>query len=280
MISTALNEKVIDNYSKLKPSIFLLPLILLLLIVIFLFFSKAISTENYVAIQKNLFFYINHHLGQFPKVILNVTQLGDASIMLSFLTIFIIYAPKIWQALITASIISTIFSTVLKNIFLVPRPSEALDNDSFIIIGKAAVGFASLPSGHSITIFTTLTVLFFAFYQKKITNRLLCVFGFLFIGISVALTRVGVGAHYPIDISVGSIVGFISGLIGIFVCQKISFLNWINNKKYYPIFMILILACGISIIFKILDDNLIIFYLALISLAYSLYKITYLYVKK
>ena len=280
MISTALNEKVIGNYSKLKPSIFLLPLILLLLIVIFLFFSKAISTENYVAIQKNLFFYINHHLGQFPKVILNVTQLGDASILLSLLTIFIIYAPKIWQALITASIISTIFSTVLKNIFLVPRPSEALDNDSFIIIGKAAVGFASLPSGHSITIFTTLTVLFFAYYSKTEKYKFLNVFALIFIGLSVAFTRVGVGAHYPFDVIIGSIIGYVSGISGIIINRKFDIWSWINNKKYYPIFMILILACGISVIYKILDDNLIIFYLAIVSLTYSLYKITYLYVKK
>ena len=280
MISTVLNEKVITNYSKLKPSIFLLPLILLLSIVIFLFANDSLETYKYIQIQKDLFYFINYHLGQYPKIVFNLTQIGDASIILSFLTIFIIYAPKIWEYLITSSLVSIIFSTILKNIFLVPRPSEALDNNSFIIIGKAAVGFASLPSGHSITIFTTLTVLFFAFYSKTEKYKYLCIITFIFIGLSVAFTRVGVGAHYPFDVIIGSIIGYISAILGIFINRKLTIWNWINNKKYYPIFMILILACGISIIFKILDDNLIIFYLALISLTYSLYKITYLYVKK
>src|SRR5258708_6083364 len=118
-----MNENVINNYSKLRPSLFFLPVFLLSAIVLFLHYQDSLQAYKYIQLQKNSFFFINYNLGQFPNVIYNITQLGDASIFLSFLSIFIVYAPKIWESLISASLISLIFSGLLKNIFLVPRPA-------------------------------------------------------------------------------------------------------------------------------------------------------------
>ena len=275
-----MNTNVITNYSKLKLSLFFLPLFLLITIVLFLYSQDALNAYQYTQIQKDCFLFINHNLGQYPTIEYNLTQLGDASILLSFLTIFILYAPKIWESLLSASLVSLIFSTVLKNIFLVPRPSEVFDNTSFIIIGKKAVGFASLPSGHSITVFTTLTVLLFAFMPEKLKYKILWIFSIIIIGLIIVFSRVAVGAHHPLDVIIGSIIGYVSGLIGIFISQKYKIWEWINNKKYYPIFILLILICGASLITKIINENLILFYLALISLFISFYKITYVYVKK
>ncbi len=274
------NNDVIINYSKLKPTVFALPLFLLISIFIFLFFLDGLSVANYTMVQKDLFFFINHHLGYYKTSIYNITQLGDASILLSFLIIFVIYAPKMWEALLSASLLSLLFSWFFKNLFLVPRPSELYNNSSFIIVGKTAVGFASLPSGHSITVFTTLAVVLFAFLPKILTQKILWVFSLLFIGTLIVFTRVGVGAHHPLDVIFGSIIGYISGLLGIFFSIKFKLWNWINNKKYYPFFLLLIVAGSISLFIKIINDNLIIYYLSLISLLVSFYKIIYVYAKK
>jgi len=275
-----MNTSVTTNYSKLKPSLFFLPLFLLLAIALFLYSQDSLSVAEYPLIQKDLFLFINHHLGQFPNLEYNITQLGDASIILSLLTIFILYAPKMWEALLSASIVSAIFSNVLKNIFSVPRPSMVFDNDSFIIIGKKAVGFSSLPSGHSITVFTTLTVLLFAFMPKKWSSKILWAFSIILIGLLIVSSRVGVGAHYPLDVTTGSIIGYICGIIGIFISRKYKIWNWVSHKKYYPVFILLLLICGISLITKIIHEGLIIYYLTLICLLVSLYKITYAYIKK
>jgi membrane-associated phospholipid phosphatase len=275
-----MKEIIADNYSKLKLTLFILPSILLIAIVLFLYSHDSLSAAKYVLIQKDYFYFINHHLGQYPNIEYNLTQIGDALIFLSLLTIFIVYAPKIWEALISASLVSLIFSSVLKNVFGVPRPSEMFDNTTFIIIGKKASGFASLPSGHSITIFTTLTVLLFAFMPKKMNHKIVWSFSIVTIGLIIAFSRVGVGAHYPLDVIIGGIIGYISGLIGIFISQKYPIWNWVNNKKSYPIFILLIVVCSILLINKIINENLIIFYLALLSLTVSLYKITYVYLKK
>src|ERR1700712_4467918 len=238
-----MNTSVINNYSKLKPSLFFLPALLLITIVLFLYNHDSLHAYKYVQIQKNSFFFINYHLGQFPNVLYNITQIGDASIFLSFLSIFIVYAPKMWESLISASLVSLIFSNLLKNIFAVPRPAVVYDNNSFIIIGRTAVGHASLPSGHSITVFTTLTVLLFAFMPEKLAYKILWIFFTIITGLIIAFTRVGVGAHYPLDVIIGSIIGYTSGLIGIFISQKFKIWAWINDKKYYPIFILLMLIC-------------------------------------
>jgi len=93
-------------------------------------------------------------------------------------------------------------------------------------------------------------------------------------------SRVGVGAHYPLDVTTGSIIGYICGIIGIFISRKYKIWNWVSHKKYYPVFILLLLICGISLITKIIHEGLIIYYLTLICLLVSLYKITYAYIKK
>jgi membrane-associated phospholipid phosphatase len=275
-----MNVNVINNYSKLKPCLFSLPISLLIAIILFLHNKDSLHTDKYVQVQKDSFFFINYNLGQFPNIIYNITQLGDASIILSFLIIFILYAPKIWESLISASLASLMFSVGLKNIFRVPRPAVVFDNNCFVIIGKTAVGHASLPSGHSITVFTTFTVLLFAFMPEKLPYKILWVLFTILTGLIIAFTRVGVGAHYPLDVIIGSIIGYISGLAGIFISRKYKIWAWVNNKKYYPIFILLILACCVSLISQIIGKNLIIFYLVLISLIVPFYKIVYAFIKK
>lgn len=275
-----MNNKVIDNYANLRLSLFYLPLLVLISIGFFLYFQDALNISSYTQIQKGYFLSLNSKLSQFPSTQYNFTQLGDALIFFSLLTPLIIYAPKVWEALISASLISLIFSGLLKKIFAVPRPAAVFDNNSFVIIGERLSGHNSFPSGHSITVFTTLTVLMFAFIPKGFKFKCAWCVAAVFIGLVLVLTRIGVGAHHPLDVIVGSVIGYISGLLGIFINQKYSIWTWINNKKFYPIFMVLFSVCCFLLVNKIINYNLTIFYLSLASLAASLYIITNAYFKK
>lgn len=274
------NSSVIENSNKVKVSLFYIPLFLLTAIFFYLYFAGALSVERYVEIQKDIFIDINSTLGQFPSLMLNLTQLGDALIFLSFLTLLIIYAPKFWESLISASIVSAILSKFLKVLFSVPRPAAILDNETFIIIGKKLVGHSSLPSGHSITTFTIITVLMYAFMPKKISSKVAWVILLIGLGFIIISTRVGVGAHFPLDVIIGGIIGYISGLIGIFISKNNKLWAWIGNPKYYPFFIILFMVCCVVLGTKIYKENLLIYYLSMISLIVSLYKIIYGYIKK
>lgn len=271
-----------NNFSTKKYSLYLLiaPLFIIIGIILFLHNKEALNAYSYASIQKDYFFFINSKLSQLPNLQHNLTQLGDALIILSLMTIFIIYIPKIWEALLSASLLSLLFSRSLKEFFDIPRPATIYDNDTFSIIGKTAVGFSSFPSGHSITIFTTLTILLFAFMPKSLIKRILWIFFIIGLGLILAFTRVGVGAHHPLDVVMGSAIGYIAGVLGIIIAQKYTIWSWITNKKYYPFFILLFLICVIILIIKILNEPLIIYYISLSNLIISLYLITKIYVKE
>lgn len=275
-----MNTIVIKNYSKLKPHLFILPSFFLIIIVLLLYQQGALGIDKYIEIQKNCFIFLNSKLSQFPKTAYNLTQLGDALVSLSFLSIFMIYAPKFWESLISSSLISCIISYSLKEIFAVPRPAAVFDHNSFTIIGKTLTGHNSLPSGHSITVFTILTVLMFAFMPQKLKNKILWFIFIITLGLIFVFSRVAVGAHYPLDVIIGGTIGYISGLLGIFINKKYRIWTWINHKKYYPVIMLFFLFGCVALVGRILDDNLIIYYLSLTTLIISLYRIVTIYVKK
>lgn len=272
-----MNTRIVDNYSRLRVLLFFLPIILLTTIALLLYSRDALCINEYVQIQKSSFLYINHTLGQYSSLQCNLTQLGDCTIILSFLGLLIVYAPKIWESLIAGLLVSFLLTVLLKKVFAIPRPAAVFDSNSFVIIGKKLSGFNSFPSGHSITVFTVLTVLLFAFTSQRRTYKIT---GFLFviiIGLLLAFTRVGVGAHYPLDVITGCIIGYISGLSGIFISRRYKICSWVSNKKYYPVFMLFFLSGCIILVGKMISEGLVIFYLSFISLIISLYKIIDVY---
>ncbi len=275
-----MNDKVIANFSKLKASLFFIPILLLVLLILFLYSHDALSKEGYVLIQKDYFYFINSKFSKYPTLVYNITQLGDCLVLLSLLSIFMIKSPKIWECIISAWIVSGIFSRLFKDFFHIPRPAEAFGRDNIAVVGKVLPGFSSLPSGHSISIFTTITILMYAFMPQRLTNRILWVFSLIVIGLLIASTRVGVGAHHPLDVIFGCITGYCSGLIGIFISRKYKIWAWISNEKYYPVFILLFTVFSIILVTKIVNENLIVFYLSLMALVFSLYKISMVYAKR
>lgn len=270
----------INMYSKLRLSSFVPPVLMLIIFFVFLYSHNALGVKEYIHIQKDRFFLINQILGQYPAIVNNLSQLGDALIFLSFLGILIVYIPKIWESLFSALLVCLLYSFVLKNFFAVPRPAAVFDHSSFIIVGKTLSGHNSLPSGHSMTIFTILTVLLFALMPQKLPYKVLMFLLMVVAGFLLAFTRVGVGAHYPLDVILGSIIGYISGLTGIFISRKYEIWTWINNKKYYPVIVLLFLICCIYIVGKIIDENLLIFYFALASCVVTIFKVIQIYAKR
>jgi len=275
-----MNKLILDNYSKLKLLLFLFPTVFLLNIAFILYSLDALSVQGYIQIQKDSFFFINYYLESYPVLLCNLTQFGDALIFLSFLPLFILYAPKVWEALITGSIFSLLFSVLIKETFAIPRPAAVFDYTTFNIIGERLSGSNSFPSGHSITIFTVLTVLMFAFMPKNRNYKIIYFALAVSLGLLFAFTRVAVGAHYPLDVIIGCIFGYVSGLLGTFISRKYKIWGWIYDKTFYPYFVILLLVCGAFVLDRIVHENLLIYYLSLISLLISISKITLVYVKK
>lgn len=277
-----LDRRVSDNFRNVKFGLLIPPFILLLLFGFYLIlFNEGDNyIDRYINIQKDLFFYFNAQLSEFPNLQFNLTQLGDVLIFFPLITIFIIYAPKLWEALLTSAILSLVMSATLKKLFAVPRPAAIFDNESFVIIGRTLSGNTSLPSGHSIATFIVITILLFAFMPKKNKHKIIWSLFFLKLGLVISFSRVAVGAHYPFDVIVGSTIGYMVAIIGIQINNKVSCWTWIKNIKYYPYFILFLIIWIGVIIAKISVNNLPIFYFCLFSLVLSLCLITSTYVQK
>lgn len=273
------NNQVIRNYTKVRASFVLIPLLIVVAVIVFLYWQGPTS---YVSVQQEVFHLMNEQLSQFPSLEYNLTQLGDAFVALALLSVFLIYTPKIWEALLVASLVSLLFSKGLKSFFDVPRPVTFYGEESVNIVGETLVGYSSFPSGHSITIFTVLTVLMFAFIPQGRSSffKVAYFLVLLFVGIVLATTRIGVGAHHPIDVLIGSILGYISGVIGIRSSVKYRLFGWVSSSKSYPFFMLLFLGSVVFMSVKIMQEHLVVFYFPLISLIVSLYLMIKFYVKK
>ena len=275
-----LDSYVTNNFNNIRLGLLFFPFFILLLIVSFLFVKDIFSIEAYTQIQKDSFLYLNSKFSQFPDLQFNLTQLGDVIIFLPFLTIFIIYAPKFWHALLSSLFISGIISFVLKKLFAIPRPAAVFDNESFIIMGNVLSGNTSLPSGHSIATFTILTSVFFAFIPKELRFKIIWFCSILIVGLIIVFTRVGVGAHYPLDVIIGSIIGCTAALAGIFINKNYNPWIWIGNKKKYPVCIFVMFIWAVALINKIIATHLVIFYFSLASLVITLFIIINIYVKK
>ena len=275
-----MNEKAFSNFKNIQFFHLFIPLSLLIVIAVSLFSNKVWTAENYINIQKEAFLSLNLKLSTHPQLMYNLTQLGDAIVILSFVSIFVIYAPRIWESIISASLISALMCSPFKWLFKVQRPAAGLENDSFFIVGKAYFGSNSLPSGHAITACTVLTVIMIATMPKNIVLKIVWGIAFMVLAIIISLTRVAVGAHYILDVVVGGIIGCIAGLLGIISSQYCKIWTWIKIKRHYFLLLTLFVAWFMTVVFKMLHEHLIIYYIALSILLMTILLMTRIYVKK
>ncbi|WP_334089965.1 phosphoethanolamine transferase domain-containing protein, partial [Helicobacter typhlonius] len=231
--------------------------------------------EVYPQIQKDIFLAINSLWSNVPSLAHNLTQLGDASVAFALLLVLFI-APKLWEALIASSLLSLVLSALFKTIYAMPRPARAFEN-TFNIIGERLAGTNSLPSGHSITIFTILSVLLFAFMPSTRKWRLPFIIGITLLGVFVGLSRVGVGAHYPLDVLVGASLGCVCGVFGVLVASKTRIFAWLDSHFGLLIFATLGAVAVVMAIQNISKYNLAVFYLALICALGCLFMILHKY---
>jgi len=105
--------------------------------------------------------------------------------------LFITEKKHLPKYLLSFAIAITI-TTVLKYLFMVPRPENQVISQS---------GF-SFPSGHTATAFVSLP------YLNKIYPKLKPLW--LILVLIIALSRLYIGAHYPSDIIAGTIIGLSS----------------------------------------------------------------------
>jgi len=190
-------------------------------------------------LNKEIFLYINNlslYSGKWIWPILTI--FGDPLIILCIGLSFIHFQAKIALAILPAMIIGIVLVFTLKWGLNIARPSLILEHGDFILLGRTPISPA-FPSGHTTGIMA-LATLMILYSKHYIISVIILMLAFV-----VAISRIMVGAHWPLDIGGGMILGWGIALTTITFTQ-----NWKYDKNKQKLLLISLLICSFLLIFK------------------------------
>lgn len=188
--------------------------------------------------NRGLFLYLNGLGATVSDVIWqNLTVLGGTLAGLTLLAPLIGRRPDILWSLALAVIIATFWVHGLKDPIDSLRPPAVFPPELLHIIGPAH-HYGSFPSGHSTTIFTVAGILSL-YLRRSVLIWLLPVV------LLIAISRVAVGVHWPIDVLGGAFGGWLSAVSGTWLAQR---WQWGVNRTGKWIIGLILISCAIALL--------------------------------
>jgi len=158
-----------------------------------------------------------------------MTLLGDTSLLFALGSPLLRSHPQAVAACLAAIPVGGLLSVTLKAAFDAVRPAGVLDLSLIHIVGPVLQQH-SFPSGHTITAFAAATALAASGWAGRGTIASRWANGALYVGASlVGVSRVAVGAHWPVDILAGACVGALAGYVGAYASVRYARF-WNGNR--------------------------------------------------
>jgi membrane-associated phospholipid phosphatase len=165
----------------------------------------------------------------------SLTLVGDALTASVLLLLFARNYPRIvWSAVLTG-IVATLVVHGIKHTLDLPRPPAVIPSDVLLLIGPE-YRLDSFPSGHSSVIWGFVGVWLMNSYSAR---RLVVLF---LLATAVSLSRVMVGAHWPVDITTGALIGWLGAWIGVALAKRWQWGVTLTGQRI--IVAILLIAAG------------------------------------
>ena len=171
----------------------------------------------------------------------SITFLGDAAAVLALALFAVRRVPRLVWAMVPAAIIATAWVHGGKHAYDERRPLATLERAEVKVIGPE-LRYGSFPSGHATTAFTAAAVCILGL-------RLGFLWALFLVGMAalVAISRVVVGAHWPIDILAGAFGGWISAALGVVLAERWKFISRLEGLASL-LFLVaaILLLCGFN----------------------------------
>ncbi|TSE20406.1 PAP2 superfamily protein [Tepidimonas alkaliphilus] len=119
-------------------------------------------------------------------------------------------------ALIWSLLPATLVTHALKMIAAAPRPAAVLPPDQLHVIGEV-LRHGSFPSGHTVTAFTLAGCWVLATPPAR---RWAAAAAALPLAAAVGVSRVAVGAHWPLDVAVGALLGWLCAALAVTLARR------------------------------------------------------------
>jgi membrane-associated phospholipid phosphatase len=190
--------------------------------------------------NRQVFLAINGLAPLLPEAFWETLTLpGNALVALVLLAAWLRHRPQwVWAALI-AAVPATVVIRTLKPLVGWPRPPAVIPADQIHVIGPHYM-HTSFPSGDALTIFVLATVACFAF--KRTWTRIAVILA----GALVAMSRIIIGVHWPIDVLVGAGLGACCAAVGTVLAQRYPWGGLARGRRYVSFFLA---ACAVALFF-------------------------------
>lgn len=178
--------------------------------------------------QQAVFLAWNADFAAWPSALWwSATLLGDSTVLLAVLALFLFGRPRAWAAALASVPAGGLMSAAVKHWAGVPRPAAVLDQALFNVIGPA-LHSNSFPSGHTISAYAAAAAVLATCAARPKHGRdwAVIVCGLLLATV-VALSRVAVGAHWPLDLAAGAAIGWLAGLSGAALARYSGWWHWL-----------------------------------------------------
>ena len=168
--------------------------------------AVAAIAVKLTGLNQDLFLSLNHWASQFPAPLWsNLTMVADTLFAIAALLAVAARRPELLPRALLLLLIGTLVVHGSKAFFDAARPAVVLAHDAFRIIGPV-LKHHSFPSGHSFTVFAAFSLIA---SQCRLPGQLLLL---VMAGLA-AFSRIGVGAHWPLDVLTGSALGILTATL-------------------------------------------------------------------
>jgi len=185
-----------------------------------------------MSLDTGLFLTLNAALSVLPDAFwANVTLLGDALVTLALLNLLAFRYPQLLPAGLLAGLIATFTTRILKPLLSVDRPLAVL-GEQVHVVGVDLHNF-SFPSGHTAAAFTVAGVYYLVLQRKSLRAPLFA------LATLIGLSRMAVGAHWPLDVLSGATLGWASALSGWTLAKRWTWSASLLGKRVLAVVFLL-----------------------------------------
>lgn len=142
-----------------------------------------------------------------------LTTLGDARWPLAIALLLVLPDRRILIVYLIALLFGWLAVRGLKHWLHVPRPGLLMPVLDPSLSGHEASSRNSFPSSHAMVVFSFAGVLAAYFPVRKTLPAIAMAF-------LVSISRIGIGAHWPVDVLGGGLVGILAATLAVFLWQR------------------------------------------------------------
>lgn len=142
----------------------------------------------------------------------SLTTLGDERVLLALLLPFSLRYPRVFWAIVVGSLLAALVCRGFKFGLPLPRPAAVLEAGEITVIGWRLKGL-SFPSGHTASAFAFAVVWLAQLGWRR-------AWPLLGLAAVAGFSRIAVGAHWPVDVFGGALIGTASAWAGLRLARQ------------------------------------------------------------